>query len=410
MADMLSVVTRHFWTVGILSWLLLPCAPALGQVTAASPSEDVEQVTNEALLRPQSPLLDVDRPIYEALQRHKKELSEKYGITWALEDTAIYQATSGGINPNDAMVNTLGFFATWKIFRADNGKDFGGLGFQAETRSNVLDDEFPAVRDAIGSIWSPNDSTSDDYTKINQLWWGQRIADGKLGFMIGKIDPGAHINANRFAGSGNTQFFGQPFATNPGRSFPDNGFGLMLRAEPVDWLYVHFTMSDSDAVGTISPFKTLTGRWLYAGEIGFKPTIPGLGEGVYRLMIYRRDTKSADEIGWSLSLDQNLTNAFGIFLRYGGNEGEVNAIEHLISAGFSFLTPFGRPNDQAGVGVSFTKPSDEDLRDEYSVEAYYRLQLTAGVELSGSAQVIFDPSAGDRDTVAVFGIRIRLLY
>jgi porin len=383
----------------------------IGQARQQSPapSEDVEQVTSEAQRTPEAPLTIADRPIYRALQQSKKMLSEKYGVNWALEDTAIYQATSGGVDPNDAMVNTLGLFVRWKIFRAENGKDFAGLGFQGETRGNHID-EFTQLRDSLGALWSPNDSTSDDYTKINQLWWGQRLLDGRLGLIIGKIDAGSNINTNRFAGSGNTQFFAQPFATNPARSFPDNGLGLMVRVEPTDWFYVHFTMSDSVAVSTHSPFTTLDGHWFYAGEVGLRPKVGELGQGNYRLMVYQRDIDSADEFGWSLSADQNLSDAYGVFLRYGGNDRGINSIEHLISAGFSFLTPFGRTNDQTGMGISYTHPSSDALRDEYSTEAYYRLQVTEGLELSGSAQLVIDPAASDQDAVAVFGIRARLLY
>jgi porin len=376
----------------------------------STPSQDVEEVTAEAQRTPEAPVSTADRPIYDAIQQAKKELYEKYGITFALEDTLIYQHTSGGVNPNDAMVNTLGLFATWKIFRSDNGKDFAGLGFQGETRGDLLDSHFTELRDSLGTLWSPNDATSDDYVKINQLWWGQRLAEGRLGFIVGKIDPGANINANRFAGSGNTQFFGQPFATNPGRSFPDNGLGFMLRAEPTDWLYFHFTMSDSEAVSTHSPFTTISGHWLYAGEVGFKPTIQGFGQGNYRLMLYDRDDESANELGWSLSADQSLSDDYGVFLRYGGNDGHINSIEHLVSMGLSFLRPFGRKNDQAGVGVSYTHPSSRDLRDEYSAETYYRLQVTEGLELSADAQFIINPSASDQDAVGVFGVRARILY
>jgi porin len=307
-------------------------------------------------------------------------------------------------------VNTLGLFATWKIFREPDGKDFAGLGFQGETRSNVLDDEFPEFRDVLGTLWSPNDSTSDDYAKVNQLWWGQRVADGRFGYLVGKIDPGSRININRFAGSGNNQFFAQPFATNPARSFPDNGLGFMLRAEPTERLFAHFTMSDSDAVSTESPFANLEGRWLYAGEVGFKAQLDGLGEGNYRLMLYHRDADAGNETGLSVSADQNLSDDYGVFLRYGGNDGAINPIRHLVAAGVSLLRPFDRANDQAGVGVSYTHPTDDDLRDEYATEVYYRLQLTEGLELSGSAQLIIDPSASDRDSVGVFGLRARLLY
>lgn len=402
---------------GSLGWavLLVLTASAVhaqttpGTSTPTGPPEDVEEVTSEARKTPPSPLLPIDRPLYRALQEVKKDLDEKYGINFAIEDTLIYQATSGGVDPNDAMVNTLGFFSTWKIIRSENEKDFGGLGFQAEVRGNHTG-EFTELRNDLGSLWSPNDSTSDDYSKINQFWWGQRFGDGKFGYLIGKLDPGTRINQNRFAGSGNTQFFGQPFATNPARSFPDNGLGLMLRYEPSELVYLHFTMSDSDAVSTHSPFTTLNGRWLYAGEVGYQPVFDGLGQGSYRLMIYGRDAQSADEIGVAISLDQNLSGDLGAFLRYGGNDGGINAIRHLFAVGVSFLNPLGRVNDQAGVGVSFTHPSDNDLRDEYAVEAYYRLQLTEGVELSPDAQVIFDPSAGSQDVVGVFGLRLRLLY
>jgi porin len=384
---------------------------ASGQRGPATPSEDVEKVTAEAQQPPPSPILTFDRPLYRANQELKKEWSAKYGFTWALEDTLIYQHTTGGFDPDQALVNTLGLFATWKIFRDPNGKDFAGLGFQAETRGDPLDDKFTDLADDLGTLWSPNDATSGAYTKINQLWWGQRLADGRLGFIVGKIDPGAHINQNRFAGSGNTQFFGQPFATNPARSFADNGLGLMLRAEPTDWLYFHYAMSDSDAVSTYSPFKTVSGRWLYAGEVGFRPKLPGLGPGNYRFMTYHLDARAGDELGWSFSADQNLSDQFGVFLLFGGNDGSLNAVEHILSAGFSVLAPFGRTNDQAGIGVSWTRPSDHGLRNEYSAEVYYRVQLTEGIELSASAQLILDPAAApDKDAAGVFGLRARFLY
>ena len=105
-----------------------------------------------------------------------------------------------------------------------------------------------------------------------------------------------------------------------------------------------------------------------------------------------------------------MSEQYGVFLRYGGNDGDINSIEHILAAGFSFLQPFDRKNDQAGIAVSYTHPTSGDLRDEYSAETYYRLQLTEGIELSGSAQLIIDPSASDRDAVDVFGMRLRVLY
>lgn len=399
---------RLLWLSAVA--IMLMGTTAIAQQTGSNPSEDPEQVVEEAKQTPQAPFSIADRPIYQGIQQIKKELNDKFGLNFAIEDTLIYQVASGGVEPNDAMVNTLSLFATWKVYRSQNGKDFAGPGFQFETRGDPLDGHMTDLRDSLGTLWSPNDSTSDDYAKINQLWWGQKIADGRLGIQIGKIDPGSIINANRFAGSGNTQFFGQPFATNPARSFADNGLGVQLRAEPTDWLYLHFLMSDSDAVSTHSPFTTIRGNWLYAGEIGLKPTFEGLGAGVYRLMVYQRDKEDTDEFGWALSFDQNITDSYGVFLRYGDNDGGINSIDRILSMGVSCLAPFGRKNDQTGAGVSYTHPTNDDLRDEYSAEVYYRLQVTEGFQLSADAQLILDPSASDRDVEAVFGLRARLLY
>src|SRR5690349_15762952 len=128
-----------------ISLVALLAASANVRAQQATPSQDVEQVIGEAGHTPEQPFSLADRPVYEALQKSKKELSDKYGIHWALEDTAIYQAASGGVDPNDAFVNTLGLFGTWKIFRSDDGKNFGGLGFQGEIRGNHID-PFTAMR------------------------------------------------------------------------------------------------------------------------------------------------------------------------------------------------------------------------------------------------------------------------
>src|SRR5213078_130376 len=114
--------------------ILLFGTVAHAQRVPTGPPEDPEQVIGETKQEPQEPFSIADRPIYRWIQQTKRELNDKFGINFAIEDTLIYQAASGGVEPNDAMVNTLGLFATWKIFRDPNGKDFGGLGFQFETR------------------------------------------------------------------------------------------------------------------------------------------------------------------------------------------------------------------------------------------------------------------------------------
>ena len=208
--------------------------------------------------------------------------------------------------------------------------------------------------------------------------------DGKFAYVIGLIDPGSYLNGNRFAGSTNTQFFSQPFATNPARTFPDNGLGAVGRRAPVPYFQLQAEVSNGDAVSTHSPFTSLHGNFFEAAEAVFIPQVPTLGEGRYRFLIYRNDFEAATTSGWALSFDQNLGEQFGAFFRYGNNEGRVNPISNLASGGISLLRPFGRKNDQAGIALSWTQPTDRLLRDEYSAEIFYRVQVTNFIEFSPS--------------------------
>jgi porin len=127
-------------------------------------------------------------------------------------------------------------------------------------------------------------------------------------------------------------------------------------------------------------------------------------------MVYHNDSHGGTTSGWALSFDQNLGDQFGAFFRFGNNEGRTNPIRNIASTGISWLKPFGRKDDQAGIGISWTQPSDPSLRQEYSSEIYYRLQLTHFVELSPSAQMICNPSGSREDVIGVFGFRFRVLF
>jgi carbohydrate-selective porin OprB len=372
--------------------------------------ENVEEIVNEAAQTPQKPLVPIDLPLYSAVQSAKKNLSDKYGLDLALSYKTIYQVTSGGIENNQAEEGTLGLFALWKFVRDPNGIDGAAVGFQFELRGNYLSDQFLDMTADLGTLWSPNDSTSPNYNEIKQVWFGQKLCEGKFTYLVGKIDPGAYINQNRFAGSDATQFFSQPFATNPARFFPSNGLGVMARFTPNDWLYFHAVTSDGNANSGVSPFITFHGDWFTGGEVGLTPKIPNLGQGMYRFLLWHEESMLGATTGYGVSFDQNLGDHFGAFLRYGGNDGHEDSIEHIIGTGISILTPFDRPNDQTGIGFSWTKPADHDLRDEYSTEVYYRLQLTEGIEYSVSTILIDRPSASQQDWEAVYGMRLRILY
>jgi len=72
-------------------------------------------------------------------------------------------------------------------------------------------------------------------------------------------------------------------------------------------------------------------------------------------------------------------------------------------------------SDVLGVGLSFGKPSEETygsgLRNQFMVEAYYRLMLFQYLAITPDVQLIVNPALDpDADQIWVFGLRARLEF
>ena len=75
------------------------------------------------------------------------------------------------------------------------------------------------------------------------------------------------------------------------------------------------------------------------------------------------------------------------------------------------LRYFACRGDLAGVGLSWEDPSDRSLREQNSLELFYRLQLAQNLALTPSVQVLIDPAQNPNDdAITVFGLRGRLTF
>ncbi len=68
-------------------------------------------------------------------------------------------------------------------------------------------------------------------------------------------------------------------------------------------------------------------------------------------------------------------------------------------------------NDVTAFGISFGKPADGTLRDQFTSEWYYRFQLTQFLAITPDIQLIADPALDpSEDVLALFGIRLRAAF
>lgn len=66
-----------------------------------------------------------------------------------------------------------------------------------------------------------------------------------------------------------------------------------------------------------------------------------------------------------------------------------------------------------GLGLNWNRPNESsdgaDLDDQYALELFQLLQLTAGIAITPSAQIIHNPALNPSDDwSASFGLRVRI--
>jgi porin len=94
------------------------------------------------------------------------------------------------------------------------------------------------------------------------------------------------------------------------------------------------------------------------------------------------------------------------FFRAGWSDGGVPLANRTGTIGVMYRF-FKR--DLLGIGFNWSEPSNDDLRDQYSTEVFYRFQFAQNLALTPSLQWLVDPALNpEEDQIFVWGMRMRL--
>ena len=168
-----------------------------------------------------------------------------------------------------------------------------------------------------------------------------------------------------------------------------NGTGVAAEFDPKNGFRFKFGLqqSNDDALNLSQSLFTLS-------EVGYTFTPFSLPEGSYRLW-FRTDNTQPEVLSkaFGISIDQRLTNAVGLFGRYGtqGLEGDGPRDEYW-SAGVEFQRGFiFNPEDMWGIGYADTSIGGSG---EKLVEGFYNLLLTERLRLTFNLQHVLESPAG----------------
>lgn len=392
-----------------------PAAPAVelsGSPDALGKQVDEGERTFDALLEGGLP-----QRIQDLLDGWNGSLERAVRVRLGLNYTAVLQhASTAAYGPRDAAGGDLDFFGRWQALD-ETARWPGFVYFQTELRHRYTTIAPATLGSSIGALLGTTTTFNTQDFSLVQLYWDHGSNDDGFRYRVGKMEPALLYDAGRYV-SDNYAFLSQAFSDTAPMALPAAGLGVVAAAYPTKLLYVLAGLHDANGRKGTSGFDTLgRGEFFYAVELGVVPKAGEVGEGTYHVTVWhvaaREEAGVPSGRGVAVTFEQELgpRGRFVPFLRYAYGDGADLPVRQLLAAGLGVEEVFGQSHDLAGIGIAWGRPTDRSLRDQFVIEAFYRIHLTPQLHLTPDIQLIVDPSnAPAEDTVWIFGLRLRSLF
>jgi porin len=121
----------------------------------------------------------------------------------------------------------------------------------------------------------------------------------------------------------------------------------------------------------------------------------------------RKAAGTPDDWGIAFSAAKFIGDSVMPFFRAGYADDITALLEATIATGIGYFKQ--NNSDLFAIGFAWGRPADNSLDDQYTVEMFYRLQLSQNIAISPDIQLLINPALNpDEDIIAVFGLRGRV--
>ncbi|MEM9590389.1 MAG: carbohydrate porin [Pseudomonadota bacterium] len=344
----------------------------------------------------------------ESSLEHLRKIS---GLQAGLDYQAVYQsATNSLTDQSQSSSGSVRTFGKWQLLGRDTG-NAGSLVFLLEQRHELWNALTPTqLGSEIGYLGITGTTFSDSGASLTTLYWEQAIADGNAGFVAGRIDPTDFIDILGYANQ-RTTFLNLSSLVNPSIALPDPGFGFGAGAMVTKQIFVKGLVTDANGSLTDVEFFPGGDEVFVYGELGWTPAreerfLTNVHVGAWHVD-ERIDAGVPESHGIVVSANVTIDDVFMPFVRAGWSDGEAPFYSTAVSGGFIYYFP--RYRDLLGFAAAWNEPATAGLRDQTTLEAFYRYQFSDNIAITADAQLLLKPALSpDEDQIAVFGVRARL--
>ncbi len=355
----------------------------------------------------------VFKPWFDA----KRDLRENTGLQIGLNYTSYFLWASDGITPSSQTSASSGILdipVSWTAWGTESGNT-GTFYFKFENRhiygSRPVSPMFLGFE--TGSILLPATKANSFTFRFWELNFQQSLFNKRVHVVLGKLDP-----TNYFTFHGLVHpfmnFYGYGNSVSPTANWPNNGTGIIAAVRPTEQLYVtaglHDAAGDLLVSGRVLDFgdQFFEGNFFKAVEVGY---VPSFGERYFKkisLMYWHADAygTSAQGSGVAFASHWFFEDTFIPFLTAGFSDGNgANTLaKSTVTVGHGYRF---KSHDILGTSVNWTRPAG-GLRDQYTVEVYYRFTLTERLAVTPDLQWVINPSLNTAiSSLFYFGVRLR---
>jgi porin len=123
----------------------------------------------------------------------------------------------------------------------------------------------------------------------------------------------------------------------------------------------------------------------------------------------RKDLGIDSANGVALAANWTFDDRWMPFARLGFSKGSTPIYNESVTLGL--IHKFLYRSDLVGIAANHGSPPDNTLRDQTSVEAFWRFQFSENLAITPSLQLLIDPALNPvDDKVWVFGARFRITF
>ncbi len=344
-------------------------------------------------------------------------MERELGLTLGADYNALLQYASASTGEKDATAGVARLYGEWKPFNR-NAADASALVFKLENRHRLGTAIAPGqFGPEIGYAGVTGVGFSAAGSLLTNLYWYQRFPENRFAFAAGIVDVTDYVDVYGLVNS-RTDFLNQAFLTDPTIPTPDQGLGSAARYLTDKNFYVLGGVADANGdpsdpgsaidslVNTHELFKHIEVGWIGSFERRLSDNI--------HFTAWQADAREVAQVddGWGLafSFSRELYDRWIPFFRAGYSDGGGAILERSISLGLGYQ--IDARDDYLGFGANWGRPPKEATEgqneDQYTFEAYYRLQALPELAITPDVQFIVNPALDpSEESLWIFSLRVR---